>query len=55
MKNWQSRCPESSVEMEAIKTEIAMGHCIKSDLERMGKMIERRNWRLLTENVVTTK
>ena len=38
------------------KTEIAMGDCIKSDLERIGekrkKMIERRNRRLLTENVV---
>ena len=32
-----TRCPESEGEMEARKTEIAMGDCIKSDLERMGE------------------
>ena len=35
--------------------EIAMGGCIKSDLERMGKIKDRRNWRLLTENMVIEK
>ena len=42
--------------MEARKTEIAMGDCVKSDLESVGeewkKDIDRRNWRLLKENVV---
>ena len=28
----ESRCPESGGEMEARKIEIAIGHCIKSDL-----------------------
>ena len=54
----ESRCPENGGEMEARKTEIAMGDCIKSDLERVGeeqKMIDRRNWILLTENVVREK
>ena len=36
-ENWkESRCPERGEEMEARKAEIAMGGCIKSDLERMG-------------------
>ena len=47
-------------EMEARKTEIAMGDCIKSDLERVriiGKMyrIDRRNYRMQTENVIREK
>ena len=33
----ESRCPEGGVEMEARKTEIAMGDCIKRDLERVGE------------------
>ena len=38
-------------------TEIAPGNCINSDLERVGhecrkRATDRRNWRLLTENVV---
>ena len=32
----ESRCPESGREMEAWKTEIAMGDCIKG-LERVGE------------------
>ena len=36
------RCPESGGEMEARKTEIAMADCIKSNLERVGEMIDRR-------------
>ena len=51
----ESRCPE----MEATKSEIAMGDCVKSDLERVGEewkiYIDRRNWRLLKENVVRGK
>ena len=49
----ESRCPESGVEMETKKTEIAMGDCIKSDLEKVGEewKNDRRNWSLLTENV----
>ena len=35
------------------------GYCIKSDIERVGeewgKNDDRRNWRLLTENVVIEK
>ena len=43
--------------MEARKTEIAMRDSMKSDLarksgRRMGTLIDRRNWRMLTENVV---
>ena len=42
--------------MEARKTEIVMGDCIKSDhLERMRKIIDRSNWRLPTEDVVREK
>ena len=45
--------------MEATKSEIAMGDCVKSDLERVGEewkiYIDRRNWRLLKENVVRGK
>ena len=41
--------------MEAMKTEIAMGDCIISDLERVGeeweKMTDRRNWRLMTKTM----
>ena len=54
MTNWQrKRYPKSRGEMEAgKKTEIAMGDCIRSDIERVGenleKMIERRNRKLLT-------
>ena len=33
----ESRCPEGGGEMEAMKTEIAMGDCIKSDLQRVGE------------------
>ena len=33
----ENRCPESGGEMEARKTEIAMGDCIKSDYERVGE------------------
>ena len=43
----ESRCPEIGEEMEARRTEIAMGDCIESDLERVGEewktMIDRRN------------
>ena len=40
-----------------MKAEIAMGDCIKRDLERVGeewrtRATDRRNWRLLIENVV---
>ena len=45
--------------METRKTEIAMGDCIKCDIERVGeewvKMIDIMNWRLETENVVREK
>ena len=44
--------------METRMTEIAMGDCIKSDLEKVGEdwnKNDRRNWRLLTENVVREK
>ena len=35
-KSWaKSRCPESGVEIEARKTEIAIGDCIKGDRERV--------------------
>ena len=40
------KCPESGGEMEARKNEIAMGYCIKRDVEIVGEngnMIERRN------------
>ena len=33
----ESRCTESGGEMEARKIEIAMGDCIKSDLEGVGQ------------------
>ena len=33
----ESRCSESGGEMEARKTEIVMGYCIKTNLERVGK------------------
>ena len=34
----ESRCPESGGEMEARKkTDIAMGNCIKNDLETTGE------------------
>ena len=33
----ESRCPESGGEMESRKTEIAMGDCIKTDIERVGE------------------
>ena len=38
-----SRCPESGRETEARKTKIAMGNCIKSDLERVEE--ERKNYK----------
>ena len=45
--------------MEARKTKTATGDCNKSDLERVGveweNIIDRRNWKLLTENVVREK
>ena len=51
MKKWQ----RADAQKEEIG--IAMGNCIKSYLERVGeewkKTTERRNWRLLTENVLT--
>ena len=54
-----SRCPEIGGEMEAKKTRNCDGDCIKIDIERVGeewdKIIDRRNWRLLTENVVREK
>ena len=34
----ESRCPENREKREAIKAEIAMGDCIKRDLERMGEV-----------------
>ena len=40
--------------MEARKTEIAMGDCIdidKKEWEKNGKMIDRRNWKLLIQNM----
>ena len=50
---------ESGGDMEARKTEIAMGDCIESDLERVGEewktMIDRKNWRLPTHNVIREK
>ena len=54
------RCPENAGEMEARKnTEIAMGDCIESDLERVGEewktMTDRMSRRLLTENVLREK
>ena len=42
--------------MEVRKTEIAMGDCIKGDLERGEECKkERRIWKLLTENEVRQK
>ena len=45
--------------MEARKTEIAMGDCIESDLERVGEecktMTDRKNWRLPTHNAIREK
>ena len=46
--------------MEAGKTDIAMGNCIKmNDIERVGanggKLIDKSNCRLMTENVVREK
>ena len=40
MKNWkEGRYPENRGEMEAgKKSEIAIGNCIKRDLERVGKL-----------------
>ena len=40
--------------MEMKETEIAMGDCIKNDLERVGEewKNDKRNWILLTVNVV---
>ena len=51
------RCPESGGGKKARKTEIAMGDCVGRDLERVGAewrtgAADRRNWRLLMENVV---
>ena len=41
------------------KTGIAMGDCIKHDPDRVGEewktLTDRRNWSLLTENVVREK
>ena len=54
MKNWQRADAQKWRGMEASKTEIAMGIALKvtcSEWEKNGKMIDRRNWRLLTENV----
>ena len=56
----ESRRPEIGGEKEARKTEIVMGDCIKRDLERLGEELrkratDRRNWRLLKENVVREK
>ena len=33
----ESRCSETGGEMEARKIAIAMGDCIKSDIERLGE------------------
>ena len=33
----ENRCTESGGEMDAMKTEIAMGDCLKSDIERVGE------------------
>ena len=43
--------------MEARNTEIALEDCIKCDLNRVGEKWKnyRRNWRLMTENVVRKK
>ena len=42
--------------MEVRKIEIALSDCIKSDRQREGeeleKLIDRRNWKLLIENIV---
>ena len=55
----ESRFPEGRGEMDAEKTtEIAMGIALKvtyKEWEKMDIMIERRNRRLLTENVVRKK
>ena len=32
----ENRCPESGGEMEAMKTEFAMGDCNKNDVDRVG-------------------
>ena len=37
----EGRWPECGGEMEARKTEIAMGDCVMSDLERVGKEWEK--------------
>ena len=53
-----TRCPENGGEMKTRKTEIAMGNCIKSDIERVGEKVGknyRSNWRRLTENIVREK
>ena len=39
----ESRCPESGWKMDPRKTDIAMGDCITSDLERVGE--EWKNYR----------
>ena len=36
-KSKESRCPESGGELEAMKAEIAMGYCIKRDIERVAE------------------
>ena len=40
-----------------MKTEIVVGGCIKrsSEWEKNGKILDERNWRLLTENIVREK
>ena len=38
----ESRCPESGGEMEARKTEFAVGDCIKSDLKIVGEKIGKK-------------
>ena len=38
----ESRCTESGRELEARKTEIAMGNCIKNYLERVGEEWKKR-------------
>ena len=52
--------PRQWRENEARMTGIAMGDCIKRDLERVGEewrkgATDRRNWRMLTEHVVREK
>ena len=59
MKNWQREQMPRKYRGNAGEEDRNCEDCIESDLERVGeeckKMIDRRNWRLLTENVVREK